>query len=95
MEWWWLLVGVPLFHLWRALADAWGLLLEAGSEEERKAIIESAAARALVNILLTFVVAGAPFPYNLLGLIPSVLPFIGKLLGTAIHVSFMYKGKRL
>ncbi len=95
MEWWWLLVGVPLFHLWRALADAWGLLLEAGSDEERQEIIERCAAQALVNIVLALVVAAAPFPYNLLGLIPAVLPFIGRLLGTAIHVSFMYKGKHL
>jgi len=95
MEWLWLLVVVPLVNLWRALAGAWGRLLEASSEEERQEIITQAGAQALVNTLLALVVGFAPLPYNLLGLIPAVLPFIGRLFGTMIHISFMYKGRRL
>ncbi len=90
----WLLVIAPLFNLYQALSNAWTDLKQAGDDEERKEIIERAGAQAFVSTIMAIVVAGAPFPYNLLGLIPSIFPVVNRLFGGLIYFSIGFRARR-
>jgi len=81
MEWWWLIILVPLFNLWGALSEAWRRLLQVKTEAERKAIIERAGASAFFHSALTIGIAVAPWPYKLLGLAPWAFRLIAGVLG--------------
>lgn len=92
MEWWYLLVAVPIIQIGRALVEAWHLLLEASDDQERQQIVSNAGAKAFVNTLMAVGIAVAPWPYNLLGLLPAVFPLVmnglASLLGIAAYWKF-------
>ena len=90
MDWWWLLILVPLFNLWKALAEAWKLLRVARNETQRKIIIERAGTSALVNTVLTIAIAVAPWPYKLLGFLPSLLPILSNVLNKMFGVRLRF-----
>lgn len=96
MELWWLLVVVPLYQIFSALAEAWKALLAAGDEAERQQIITQAGAKALVNTAIAVAIAVAPWPYKLLGLIPVVFPIVSYALAEYFHIyiSFRFRSHR-
>jgi hypothetical protein len=90
MEWWWLLILAPLHNLWRALAEAWKLLLAARNDTQRKIIVERAGTSAFVNTVLTIAIAAAPWPYKLLGFLPALLPILSRLLNSLFGVRLRF-----
>lgn len=91
MEVWYLLVLVPLIQLVRALVDAWKLLLEAADNDERQEIIANAGAKALINTILAVAIAVAPWPYNLLGLVPIAIPPLMSGIASLFGVTLFWK----
>jgi hypothetical protein len=90
MEWWWLLIAVPLFNLWKALSEAWKLLQVARTETQRKFIIERAGASAFINSVLTITIAVAPWPYKIIGFLPALLPILSRVLNSLFGIRLRF-----
>ncbi|MBK6765218.1 MAG: hypothetical protein IPG71_02570 [bacterium] len=76
-ELWWIIAIFPFYSLIAALFQSWHALLHAGSDDERKAIIDRAAIRALFNMIIVGGVVAAPWPYKAAFFVPTIVSGIG------------------
>ncbi|MCB9357371.1 MAG: hypothetical protein H6505_02270 [Calditrichaeota bacterium] len=88
MEYWWLLLVLPLIGLWNAVREAWPQLLKARSDRERKLITERAFATALLHFIAVLGSWVIPWPYKLICFLPVVAPGLVESLAVALVMSF-------
>lgn len=95
MEWWWILVVAPLYGIWQALSEAWTLLLEAGSDDEREQIMVQAGLKAFANTAGAVGIWLVPWPYKLLCWAPILFPALVKTVGTVLHIMISFSPRNL
>ena len=72
-ELWWVLIALPFSSLIAALLRSWNALLQAGSEYERQTIINRAAIRGMLDMVIVGGAVVAPWPYKMIFFVPTLV----------------------